>query len=175
MFSTISAFPGSTLPQRLNQVEPPWYGPVRQVVWEGRRREVSPYPDPRPLAAFLLPITAALFFRLDRCSKGVVAKPLCLLPRLSPFQATQAWRLAQHGTSQLNRRCARRATEIRPGETPFSRTKKHHQSYGSAILQNLTHATAEHLWVLSRGLPFLRINRNARRVRIDLAGDRGQT
>jgi hypothetical protein len=25
--------------------EPPWYGPVCPVVWEGRHREVSPYPD----------------------------------------------------------------------------------------------------------------------------------
>jgi hypothetical protein len=25
--------------------EPPWYGPVCPVVWAGRHREVSPYPD----------------------------------------------------------------------------------------------------------------------------------
>jgi len=25
--------------------EPPWYGPVCPVVWEGRRRETPPYPD----------------------------------------------------------------------------------------------------------------------------------
>jgi hypothetical protein len=31
---------------KLNLVEPPRYGPVCQVVWEGRRREASPYPDP---------------------------------------------------------------------------------------------------------------------------------
>src|SRR5436190_15674593 len=31
----------------LNSIEPPWYGPVCPVVWEGRRREVSPYPDLR--------------------------------------------------------------------------------------------------------------------------------
>ena len=33
--------------------EPPWYGPVCPVVWEGRHREVSPYPDhgPRALSA----------------------------------------------------------------------------------------------------------------------------
>ena len=29
----------------------------------------------------------------------------------------------------------------RDGETALSRTKKHHCSYGPAILQNLTHAT----------------------------------
>ena len=28
-----------------NSVEPPWYGPVCPVVWEGWRREASPYPD----------------------------------------------------------------------------------------------------------------------------------
>jgi hypothetical protein len=32
---------------KLNPIEPPWYGPVCPVVWEGRRREVSPYPDLR--------------------------------------------------------------------------------------------------------------------------------
>ena len=26
-------------------LEPPWYGPVCPVVWEGRSREASPYPD----------------------------------------------------------------------------------------------------------------------------------
>jgi hypothetical protein len=31
---------------RLNPIEPPWYGPVCPVVWEGWRREASPYPDP---------------------------------------------------------------------------------------------------------------------------------
>jgi hypothetical protein len=31
----------------LNPIEPPWYGPVCQVVWEGRRREAPPYPDVR--------------------------------------------------------------------------------------------------------------------------------
>jgi len=35
---------------KLNPIEPPWYGPVCPVVWEGRRREVSPYPDPCPIA-----------------------------------------------------------------------------------------------------------------------------
>jgi RNA-directed DNA polymerase len=30
---------------KLNSVEPPWYGPVCPVVWEGRTREASPYPD----------------------------------------------------------------------------------------------------------------------------------
>lgn len=35
---------------KLNPIEPPWYGPVCPVVWEGRRREASPYPDLRPKA-----------------------------------------------------------------------------------------------------------------------------
>ncbi len=26
-------------------VEPPWYGPVCPVVWEGWSREAPPYPD----------------------------------------------------------------------------------------------------------------------------------
>ena len=39
------------LPQ-LNSIEPPWYGPVCPVVWEGWRREASPYPDLRRI--FLL-------------------------------------------------------------------------------------------------------------------------
>src|SRR5262249_47240391 len=39
-FSPASMF----LPQ-LNLIEPPWYGPVCQVVWEGWHCEVSPYPD----------------------------------------------------------------------------------------------------------------------------------
>src|SRR5947207_15281461 len=48
--STASVFPDSLLLLKLNPIEPPWYGPVCPVVWEGRRREVSPYPDPCPIA-----------------------------------------------------------------------------------------------------------------------------
>jgi hypothetical protein len=44
--STVSVFPASTFLPTLNPIEPPWYGPVCPVVWEGWRREVSPYPDP---------------------------------------------------------------------------------------------------------------------------------
>ena len=36
---------------KLNSIEPPWYGPVCQVVWEGWRREASPYPDHAQIAA----------------------------------------------------------------------------------------------------------------------------
>src|SRR4051794_27767092 len=43
--STASAFLASLFLPTLNPTEPPWYGPVCPVVWEGRRREVSPYPD----------------------------------------------------------------------------------------------------------------------------------
>jgi hypothetical protein len=32
-------------PPKHNSVEPPWYGPVCPVVWEGRCREAPPYPD----------------------------------------------------------------------------------------------------------------------------------
>ena len=42
-----SVSPGSMFLPQLNSIEPPWYGPVCPVVWEGRHREVSPYPDPR--------------------------------------------------------------------------------------------------------------------------------
>ena len=48
--STVSVFPASTFLPTLNPTEPPWYGPVCPVVWEGWRREVSPYPDLRPIA-----------------------------------------------------------------------------------------------------------------------------
>ncbi len=48
MRSMILDSPGFMSPQKLNPVEPPWYGPVCPVVWEGRRREASPYPDLRP-------------------------------------------------------------------------------------------------------------------------------
>jgi hypothetical protein len=43
--STASVFPASMFLLKLNPIELPWYGPVCPVVWEGRRREASPYPD----------------------------------------------------------------------------------------------------------------------------------
>jgi hypothetical protein len=49
--STASVFPASLSLPRLNPIEPPWYGPVCPVVWEGRCREASPYPDRCPRAA----------------------------------------------------------------------------------------------------------------------------
>ena len=45
--SPVSVFPASTFLPTLNLIEPPWYGPVCPVVWEGWRREVSPDPDLR--------------------------------------------------------------------------------------------------------------------------------
>jgi hypothetical protein len=44
MYSTC---PDSMSLPKLNAIEPPWYGPVCPVVWEGWHREVSPYPDLR--------------------------------------------------------------------------------------------------------------------------------
>jgi hypothetical protein len=41
----LSVFPECWFLGQLNSVEPPWYGPVCPVVWEGWRRETSPYPD----------------------------------------------------------------------------------------------------------------------------------
>src|SRR5205085_7844520 len=49
--STYSICPDSMSLPESNPVEPPWYGPVCPVVWEGWHREVSPYPDPRRIAA----------------------------------------------------------------------------------------------------------------------------
>jgi hypothetical protein len=43
----------SMRPPKPNSIEPPWYGPVCPVVWEGWRREASPYPDPAQLADIL--------------------------------------------------------------------------------------------------------------------------
>jgi hypothetical protein len=48
-FSTDTVSPDSMSLPKLNPVEPPWYGPVCPVVWEGRRRETPPYPDQSPV------------------------------------------------------------------------------------------------------------------------------
>jgi hypothetical protein len=45
--STRSAFLDWRHRQPLNLIEPPWYGPVCPVVWEGRSREAPSYPDLR--------------------------------------------------------------------------------------------------------------------------------
>src|SRR2546423_646126 len=61
--STASVFPDSMLLLKLNPIEPPWYGPVCLVVWEGRRREVSPYPDQYAHNGLLLSRTMGCGFR----------------------------------------------------------------------------------------------------------------
>ena len=43
--STRSVFPESMCPPKPNSIEPPRYGPVCAVVWEGRCREAPHYPD----------------------------------------------------------------------------------------------------------------------------------
>src|SRR6516225_4342049 len=48
--SPVSVFPTSTFLPTLNLIEPPWYGPVCPVVWEGWRCDVSPYPDQQILS-----------------------------------------------------------------------------------------------------------------------------
>src|SRR5262245_13705189 len=45
--STRSAFLAWLLRQTPNPIEPPWYGPVCPVVWEGWSRKAPPYPDQR--------------------------------------------------------------------------------------------------------------------------------
>src|SRR5262249_41745714 len=53
VFGRAASAPASTSLPTLTPIEPPWYGPVCPVVWEGWRREVSPYPDlcPNPTYA----------------------------------------------------------------------------------------------------------------------------
>jgi hypothetical protein len=51
---------------KLNPIEPPWYGPVCPVVWEGRHREGSPYPD-----------QSAISVRMIRLRVAGVAPALC--------------------------------------------------------------------------------------------------
>jgi hypothetical protein len=43
--STRSAFLAWLALRRHNLIEPPWYGPVCPVVWEGWSRKAPPYPD----------------------------------------------------------------------------------------------------------------------------------
>ena len=58
--STRSASPDSTPLLRLNPDEPPWYGPVCPVVWEGWHREVPLYPDQSPFWNISRPPEASL-------------------------------------------------------------------------------------------------------------------
>jgi len=59
---------------KLNPIEPPWYGPVCPVVWEGRRREVSPYPDHRqyPDDALIDPDEDEPAIDVGDCPRGVL-------------------------------------------------------------------------------------------------------
>ena len=43
--STHTAYPAWLLVDGLKLTEPPWYGPVCPVVWEGGSREAPPYPN----------------------------------------------------------------------------------------------------------------------------------
>ena len=72
MSSMNSACPGFMSPQKLNPVEPPWYGPVCPVVWEGRRREASPYPDLRPYFAIFSTPPALANNRVGNGCIGIV-------------------------------------------------------------------------------------------------------
>src|SRR3954447_17362848 len=47
---TQSPATGESHRRPLNSIEPPWYGPVCPVVWEGRSREAPPYPHQFPLS-----------------------------------------------------------------------------------------------------------------------------
>src|SRR5580704_18302038 len=48
--------------------EPPWYGPVCQVVWEGRSREAPPYPDLWHLATTADQTLCPLLVKADAAS-----------------------------------------------------------------------------------------------------------
>ena len=70
-------------PSTLNPVEPPWYGPVCPVVWEGRHREVPPYPD---MGAH--PVQAVLLETIDRrLDGGMLMACQCEIPLRLVFAA----------------------------------------------------------------------------------------
>src|SRR3954462_11349146 len=48
---TQSPATGESHRRPLNSIEPPWYGPVCPVVWEGRSREAPPYPHQQKISA----------------------------------------------------------------------------------------------------------------------------
>jgi hypothetical protein len=77
--STLLVSPESSCLCRLNSIEPPWYGPVCPVVWEGWRRETSPYPDQSPR-----------FKTVEFCSSALTASHA-----LSNASARR-WKLVQH-------------------------------------------------------------------------------
>ena len=57
-------------PHKLNSIEPPWYGPVCPVVWEGRCREASPYPDLR-----------RIYVIAERPGEGPLTQGKAVIPR----------------------------------------------------------------------------------------------
>ena len=60
-----------TILRTLTPIEPPWYGPVCPVVWEGRRREASPYPDHRRFLDRRFLVVRACPSK-DRCPPGTI-------------------------------------------------------------------------------------------------------
>jgi hypothetical protein len=55
---------------KLNPVEPPWYGPVCPVVWEGWHREVSPYPDHRRVCVIAVQYASVRLLKVKRALKA---------------------------------------------------------------------------------------------------------
>ncbi|WP_354101963.1 group II intron maturase-specific domain-containing protein [Bradyrhizobium sp. RT5a] len=66
MCSTPLVSPESSCLCRVNPIEPPWYGPVCPVVWEGWRRGTSPYSDQSRFWQKTTALVARLTCRLDR-------------------------------------------------------------------------------------------------------------
>ena len=85
--------PASTFLPRLNSVEPLWYGPVCPMVWEGWRREASPYPDLQRVCDLLVSrlvdrlasqsrYSAIPWLKLDQ--RGTCSTPFCSKERVPP-------------------------------------------------------------------------------------------
>jgi hypothetical protein len=82
--------------------EPPWYGPVCPVVWEGRHREVSPYPDQDSPAAFFFDQGSSD----DRCRDSI--------PIPCPSETTPVLAYAEeHGLKPAARHFALSRTTVR--------------------------------------------------------------
>src|SRR3954452_21793882 len=89
---TQSPATGESHRQPLNSIEPPWYGPVCPVVWEGRSREAPPYPDllGRKRSAELT-VTAAPGFRPDATSRSIGRQPTSTDRRLAGPSTNPSW------------------------------------------------------------------------------------
>jgi hypothetical protein len=59
-----------------NRIEPPWYGPVCLVVWEGGSCEVPPYPDLFCMALLRRPLTLRPLKRECISCRHLVAQKL---------------------------------------------------------------------------------------------------